>query len=59
MNKKGYLLDTHTTPYIKSEPHKDQFDRIIISQAIAEGLTVISADTVFPRSDKALPCSVY
>ena len=42
------VLEKLSTPYIKNDPHKDQFDRTIISQGIAEGLTVISADTVFP-----------
>jgi len=37
-----------STPFIENNPHKDQFDRTIISQGIAEGLTVISADSVFP-----------
>lgn len=27
--------------------HKDPFDRLIISQAIVEGITVVSADTAF------------
>jgi len=42
------ILEKLSTPYIGNYPHKDQFDRTIISQGIAEGLTVISADTVFP-----------
>jgi len=42
------VLEKLSTPYIKNDPHRDQFDRIIISQGISEGLTVISADTVFP-----------
>jgi PIN domain nuclease of toxin-antitoxin system len=42
------VLEKLSTPYIGKDPHKDQFDRTIISQGIAEGLTVISADTVFP-----------
>ena len=46
------VLEKLSTPYIKNDPHKDQFDRTIISQAIAEGLTVISADTVFPLYKK-------
>ncbi len=28
--------------------HRDPFDRLIIAQGIAEGLPVISSDTVFP-----------
>jgi len=42
------VLEKLSTPYIKNDPHKDLFDRTIISQGIAERLTVISADTVFP-----------
>lgn len=34
-----YLLDTH----------KDPFDHLLISQAIAENLTMISADRNFPH----------
>jgi len=42
------VLEKLSTPLIGNEPHKDQFDRTIISQSIAEGLTLISADSVFP-----------
>lgn len=28
--------------------HKDPFDRLILAQALAEGLPVVSVDTVFP-----------
>ncbi len=42
------VLERLSTPLIGTQPHKDQFDRTIISQGIAEKLTVISADTVFP-----------
>jgi len=42
------VLEQLSTPLIGKDPHKDQFDRTIISQGISEGLTVISADTVFP-----------
>ena len=28
--------------------HKDPFDRLIIAQAIVEGMTLVSADTEFP-----------
>ena len=42
------VLEKLSTPFIGNNPHKDQFDRTIISQGIAEGLTVISADSVFP-----------
>ena len=30
-------------------PHKDPFDRMLIAQAQAENLTVVSNDTVFDR----------
>jgi PIN domain nuclease of toxin-antitoxin system len=42
------VLEKLSSPFIGNNPHKDQFDRTIISQGIAEGLTVISADSVFP-----------
>jgi len=42
------VLEKLSTPLIGNKEHKDQFDRTIISQGIAEGLTVISADTKFP-----------
>jgi PIN domain nuclease of toxin-antitoxin system len=29
--------------------HKDPFDRILIAQAIAEGLTLVTTDTAIPR----------
>ena len=41
-------LERLSTPLVGSKEHKDQFDRTIISQGIAEGLTVISADSKFP-----------
>ena len=42
------VLEKLSTPLIGNKEHKDQFDRTIISQGIAEGLTVISADSKFP-----------
>ena len=42
------VLEKLSTPLIGGKEHKDQFDRTIISQGIAEGLTVISADSKFP-----------
>jgi PIN domain nuclease of toxin-antitoxin system len=30
-----------------AHPHKDPFDRMLAAQAILEGLTLVSADTVF------------
>jgi PIN domain nuclease of toxin-antitoxin system len=47
-----FLLDTHTIvkqiellPFI----HKDPFDRILISQAITENLTILSKDENFEK----------
>lgn len=36
--------------YLEKLPshHKDPFDRLIISQAIVENMTLVSADTIFP-----------
>ena len=31
--------------------HKDPFDRILLAQALAEGLTLVSKDTVFTQYD--------
>ena len=42
------VLEKLSVPLIGRKEHKDQHDRIIISQGIAEGLTVISADSKFP-----------
>ncbi|WP_410478483.1 type II toxin-antitoxin system VapC family toxin [Pedobacter frigoris] len=56
----AYLLDTHTflwfplsfdhTSGVIDLPlhHRDPFDRMIISQAITENLTIISRDQHFP-----------
>ena len=49
------VLEKLSTPVIGGKEHKDQFDRTIISQSIAEGVTVISADSKFPfYKDKRL-----
>ena len=42
------VLEKLSAPIVGKDVHKDPFDRTIISQGIAEDLTVISADTVFP-----------
>ena len=42
------VLEKLSVPIIEQKKHKDQFDRTIISQGIAEGLTVVSADAKFP-----------
>jgi PIN domain nuclease of toxin-antitoxin system len=39
---------THATPAADLPgPHRDPWDRIMIAQALAEGLTVVTADSVF------------
>ena len=30
-------------------PHRDPFDRMLVAQALAHGLTIVSIDTVFDR----------
>ena len=37
--------------YLENLPlhHKDPFDRLLISQAIVENMTLVSADTKFPK----------
>lgn len=40
------LLDTHTFLWWDSEP-EDPFDRLLIVQAIAEDLTLVSKDSAF------------
>ena len=39
------------TLYLENLPlhHKDPFDRLLISQAIVENMTLVSADTKFPK----------
>ena len=39
-----YLLDTHTI-------HRDPFDRLLISLAQCENLTIITRDTIIPKYD--------
>lgn len=41
------LLSAHTV-FLKNLPtlHKDPFDRILVAQAMAEGITLLTADTV-------------
>ena len=42
------LLDTHTLIWLLDDPgpphHKDPFDRLLIAQALVEGIPVVSAD---------------
>jgi PIN domain nuclease of toxin-antitoxin system len=39
----NHILSTETLPFY----HRDPFDRLIISQALTENLTIIGRDTVF------------
>lgn len=38
-----YILDTNV------QIHGDPFDRLIISQAIAENLTIVTRDSIIPK----------
>jgi PIN domain nuclease of toxin-antitoxin system len=40
-----YILRTETLPY----HHSDPFDRILIAQALEEGLTILTSDADIPR----------
>jgi PIN domain nuclease of toxin-antitoxin system len=42
-----YILRTETLPYL----HSDPFDRILIAQALEEGLTIITSDSDIPLYD--------
>ena len=42
-----YLLDTHTKLTSLPFHHRDPFDRLMIAQALLDGLPVIGADPVF------------
>jgi PIN domain nuclease of toxin-antitoxin system len=46
-----YLLDTHVLLWavVKPELHKDPFDRILICQAIHEGLRLVTGDEAMRR----------
>ncbi len=43
--KMAHVLSVHRLPPI----HKDPFDRLLVSQAKAENLTILTADPNFPR----------
>ncbi len=43
--KMAHVLSVHGLPPI----HKDPFDRLLVSQAKAENLTILTADPNFPR----------
>ncbi len=42
-----YILRTERLPY----HHSDPFDRILIAQALEEGMTILSSDSKFPLYD--------
>ena len=42
-----HTKDIETLPY----HHKDPFDRLIISQAISEGMVIVSSDDIFDKYD--------
>ena len=42
-----YILRTESLPY----HHSDPFDRVLIAQALEEGLTILSSDAKFPLYD--------
>ena len=42
-----YILRTESLPY----HHRDPFDRILIAQALEDGLTILSSDSKFPLYD--------
>jgi len=42
-----YILRTETLP----QHHGDPFDRILVAQALEEGLTILSADSDIPKYD--------
>lgn len=48
-NIKILPIDLSHISYLEQLPphHKDPFDRIIIAQAIVEGMTIVSADHAF------------
>ena len=41
-----FLLDTHCWLWLKADSrrHRDPFDRLLVAQALVEGLTLVSAD---------------
>jgi PIN domain nuclease of toxin-antitoxin system len=43
------LIDTHALIWAMDDPtsHKDPFDRLIIAQALLEGVPVVCADAIF------------
>ena len=41
----SFLLDTHVLPPI----HKDPFDRLLVAQALIEGVTLVTVDEVVGR----------
>jgi PIN domain nuclease of toxin-antitoxin system len=42
-----YILRSETLPF----HHRDPFDRILVAQALEEGLTILTSDSDIPRYD--------
>ena len=40
------LLDAHAFLWL-AQHHRDPFDRLLIAQTVTEGLSLVSADTIF------------
>ncbi|MBQ3403093.1 MAG: type II toxin-antitoxin system VapC family toxin [Synergistaceae bacterium] len=51
-----FFLETLTRPE-DAPPHKDPFDRILISQAKSEGMTFLTHDDLLPYYNE--PCILY
>lgn len=49
-------IDAEHTNYLEKLPlyHRDPFDRILISQAILENLTIITHDAIFKKYEVSL-----
>jgi len=43
------VIDASTTQSVWDDPHRDPFDRVLIAQAQARSLLIVSTDTVFDR----------
>jgi len=41
------LLDTHALLWWLGGAHRDPFDRMLVAQALVEGLPIVSNDAVF------------
>ncbi len=48
----SHAVNVHAMPFARAShgsDHKDPFDRLIVSQALVERLTLVSSDSVFDR----------